>query len=188
MTRILTPINQRGRLSLPMQLPGEININNDLLKLIFQFLLEINEIKQDESWISPNIADSEQKVIFKATIQDTCYILLCSQTKPENKNEQIPLSPREYEIVRLASRGMSNKTIAAVLDISQWTVNTYIRRIFSKLGVNSRVEMVAVITKSGLTDGINEVNDQKKTDALEFQKLINYFFEKTSVESNEVRH
>lgn len=60
------------------------------------------------------------------------------------------LSPREQEIVRLVARGHPNKTIAAILEISPWTVSTHIRRIFAKLGVNSRSEMVA----SALTLGI----------------------------------
>ena len=54
-----------------------------------------------------------------------------------------PLSPREQEIVRMVSRGYPNKTIAAVLDISAWTVATHLRRIFAKLGVRTRAAMVA---------------------------------------------
>jgi len=53
------------------------------------------------------------------------------------------LSPREREIVRMVARGYPNKTIAAVLDISIWTVGTYLRRVFAKLGVASRAAMVA---------------------------------------------
>ena len=53
------------------------------------------------------------------------------------------LSPREREIVRMVALGYANKTIAAVLDISVWTVGTYLRRVFAKLGVGSRAAMVA---------------------------------------------
>jgi DNA-binding CsgD family transcriptional regulator len=53
------------------------------------------------------------------------------------------LSPRELEIVRLIADGHPNKVIAAVLDISAWTVSTHIRRIFGKLSVTSRAAMVA---------------------------------------------
>src|SRR5262249_38764154 len=51
------------------------------------------------------------------------------------------LSPREREIARMVASGYPNKTIAGVLDISSWTVGTYIRRIFAKLNVNSRAAM-----------------------------------------------
>ena len=60
------------------------------------------------------------------------------------------LSPREQEIVGLVSTGHPNKTIARKLAISQHTVNTHVRRIFGKLGVNSRAEMVAYALQSGL--------------------------------------
>ena len=56
---------------------------------------------------------------------------------------QSTLSPREREIARLVACGHANKTIAGVLSISSWTVNTYLRRIFVKLGVGSRAAMVA---------------------------------------------
>jgi DNA-binding CsgD family transcriptional regulator len=57
--------------------------------------------------------------------------------------EDAALSPRELEIARMVAAGHPNKTIAAVLDISAWTVGTHLRRIFSKLRVTSRAAMVA---------------------------------------------
>jgi DNA-binding CsgD family transcriptional regulator len=56
---------------------------------------------------------------------------------------RIPLSPRELEIARMVAKGYPNKTIAAILDISSWTVASHLRRIFSKFGVSSRAAMVA---------------------------------------------
>ena len=53
------------------------------------------------------------------------------------------LSPRESEIARMVAKGYPNKTIAAVLEISSWTVSTHLRRMFAKLGVTSRAAMVA---------------------------------------------
>lgn len=57
------------------------------------------------------------------------------------------LSPREQEIARMIAEGHPNKTIAAVLEISSWTVNTYLRRMFAKLGVTSRAAMVAKLMR-----------------------------------------
>lgn len=53
------------------------------------------------------------------------------------------LSRREQEIVQLVASGHGDKTIAQQLGISPHTVNTHLRRIFGKLGVNNRAEMVA---------------------------------------------
>ena len=53
------------------------------------------------------------------------------------------LKESEQEIARMVAKGYPNKTIAAVLEISTWTVGTHLRRMFAKLGVNSRAALVA---------------------------------------------
>jgi ATP/maltotriose-dependent transcriptional regulator MalT len=52
------------------------------------------------------------------------------------------LTARELQIVTLVATGCSNKQIAKQLHISEWTVATYLRRIFAKLGVDNRAAMV----------------------------------------------
>jgi two-component system, NarL family, nitrate/nitrite response regulator NarL len=65
-------------------------------------------------------------------------------------SSDVSLSPREQEIVRLVAKGLSNKAIATVLEISFWTVATHLRRIFTKLGVGSRAEMITKALQEGL--------------------------------------
>jgi len=60
-------------------------------------------------------------------------------------NSRPPLSPREQEIARMVAKGLPNKVIADVLQISCWTVGTHLRRIFAKVGVSTRAAMVAKI-------------------------------------------
>jgi DNA-binding CsgD family transcriptional regulator len=55
----------------------------------------------------------------------------------------VSLSPREREIARMVADGRTNQAIAGALEISIWTVSTHLRRIFAKLAVCSRAEMVA---------------------------------------------
>lgn len=70
--------------------------------------------------------------------------------------ERVSFSPREIEVARMVAKGYPNKTIAMVLDISANTVNTYLRRIFAKLGVNTRAAMVARLMEiTVVTDGID---------------------------------
>lgn len=52
------------------------------------------------------------------------------------------LTERELQITVLVSQGKLNKQIADQLHISEWTVATHLRRVFSKLGVKSRAAMV----------------------------------------------
>jgi DNA-binding CsgD family transcriptional regulator len=66
------------------------------------------------------------------------------------KGALVILSPRELEICRMVAKGYPNKTIAGVLEISAWTVGTYLRRVFAKLGVGSRAAMVARLMDMGL--------------------------------------
>lgn len=52
------------------------------------------------------------------------------------------LTERELQIATLVASGQANKQIAHQLCISEWTVSTHLRRIFLKLGVDSRAAMV----------------------------------------------
>lgn len=65
-------------------------------------------------------------------------------------NASVSLSPRERAIAKLIAEGLPNKCIGHQLGISPWTVATYIRRIFAKLGVTSRTAMIAQLLAKNL--------------------------------------
>lgn len=52
------------------------------------------------------------------------------------------LTLRERDVVRLAAEGLRNQEIALKLNLSEHTVRNYMIRIFDKLGISSRVELV----------------------------------------------
>jgi DNA-binding CsgD family transcriptional regulator len=54
-----------------------------------------------------------------------------------------PLTARELEIAELVAQGLTNGEIAGQLWISQNTVKQSLKRMFKKLGVSARAEMVA---------------------------------------------
>jgi two-component system, NarL family, nitrate/nitrite response regulator NarL len=54
------------------------------------------------------------------------------------------LTPREWEIVQLIERGLSNKEIAQYLSIQLATVKNHVHNILEKLGVRRRAEAVRV--------------------------------------------
>jgi DNA-binding NarL/FixJ family response regulator len=66
------------------------------------------------------------------------------------RRSEIRLSPREEEIAAMVAEGYPNKTIAAKLQISSWTVSSYLRKLFVKLDVHSRTAMVARLFEEGL--------------------------------------
>lgn len=52
------------------------------------------------------------------------------------------LSKREQDVVRCVAEGLSNREVAGRLGLTEHTVKNYLFRIFDKLGVSSRVEVV----------------------------------------------
>jgi DNA-binding NarL/FixJ family response regulator len=60
------------------------------------------------------------------------------------------LTNKETIVLGLLSEGFSYKMIASKMDISYFTVNAHIRKIYQKLQVNSSAEAVSLALKSGI--------------------------------------
>lgn len=54
--------------------------------------------------------------------------------------QEIRLTLREQEVIRLIAQGFSNREIAGILNISPDTVKTHVRNIFSRLNVKDRTQ------------------------------------------------
>lgn len=61
----------------------------------------------------------------------------------------LPLTDRETEILRLLSRGLSNKAIAQSLHVSPETVKMVLKQLYRKLRVNNRTQAVVVAMRAG---------------------------------------
>jgi DNA-binding NarL/FixJ family response regulator len=59
------------------------------------------------------------------------------------------LTPREEQVVALVAEGLSNRLIAIELNLSEHTIKKYLFRIFEKLGVSTRVELVLYAVNNG---------------------------------------
>lgn len=82
--------------------------------------------------------DLEEGILLDLTIGRVRCLLVEQQ-----ETVTVSLSPREQQIALMVASGRTNQAIAGSLEISAWTVSTHLRRIYAKLAVSSRAEMVA---------------------------------------------
>lgn len=54
-----------------------------------------------------------------------------------------PLSVREMEVLRLVRQGLSNREVAEILVVSEWTVKKHLTNVYGKLGVKNRSQAIA---------------------------------------------
>jgi DNA-binding NarL/FixJ family response regulator len=59
------------------------------------------------------------------------------------------LTPREEQVVALVAEGLGNREIAGELNLSEHTIKKYLYRIFEKLGISTRVELVLYAVNNG---------------------------------------
>ena len=60
------------------------------------------------------------------------------------------LTPRETEILKFIGKGLSNKEIAELTNLSELTVKTHVSRLLSKLNLSSRTQVALFALKQGL--------------------------------------
>lgn len=93
----------------------------------------VQVVAQGQKWFSPRVME----VMLKAENQ---------QTSPTLQK----LTKREKDVLKLLVKGYRNAEIAAALTLTEQTIKNYLRRIYNKLNVNSRVEAVRKAIKQNL--------------------------------------
>jgi DNA-binding NarL/FixJ family response regulator len=105
---------------------------------------EIRSLKAGGSPISPLIA-RQILMRFRGAVRPAQ-----APTTAVRMDAPVALSGRERETLEMITKGYSSDEIAAYMQVSHHTVLTYIRRIYSKLKVSSRVEMIYEARQLGL--------------------------------------
>lgn len=93
-------------------------------------------------------AVNEGKSVMDPEIIPKLMRAVVASHKPQLPHE--PLSERELEVLRAAARGLTNKAIGVLLNISDRTVQGHFRHIFEKLAVASRTEAVVKASQLSL--------------------------------------
>ncbi|MCT4586113.1 MAG: response regulator transcription factor [Peptostreptococcaceae bacterium] len=90
----------------------------------------IRELKKSKKIIDNKVLN----ILLEKILKDECI-----------KDNNINFSYREYEIIELLLKKLSNREIAKLLNLSSGTVKNYITSIYSKLGVKNRVQAIETL-------------------------------------------
>ena len=119
---------------------GECRINN-----ISYLIIEVeNNCKSSVAPHSSTVSSDLNNQLTQFQIDGQVLAIIEAAESSTNLDSKIAtlLTNRELQITTLVALGNGNKQIASQLSISEWTVSTHLRRIFVKLGVDSRAAMV----------------------------------------------
>jgi DNA-binding NarL/FixJ family response regulator len=107
-----------------------------------RMMFEIRSLYAGGSPISPLIA---RQILMRLRPAD--------QTAPAatpRKGPAVELSAREQEVLKFITKGFTSDEIAGLIAVSRHTVLTYVRRIYAKLEVGSKIEAIYEARKQGL--------------------------------------
>jgi DNA-binding NarL/FixJ family response regulator len=116
----------------------EVGAAGFLLKNVHgqELISAIRAVSRGESVLQPSIAE---KIMQR----------MSSQTETLQSMTDL-LSEREFEVLRLAARGLPNKEIARRLGLSIRTIHSHLANIFMKMQVGSRTEAVLLALRQGM--------------------------------------
>ncbi len=85
-----------------------------------------------------------------ATMRIGTAVAAPSRSGRTDSTSEIPLTPRELEVLRMIADGLGNKQIAARLAISEHTVKFHVGSVFAKTRASTRAEAVMIGARRGL--------------------------------------
>ena len=118
---------------------------------IEDFLRCVDRVSQGEIWASRSEIDHLLSALRNSPIS---RMIGCGEIDV--------LTKRELEVVRQACQGLANKEIAERLGLSEHTVKNYLFRVFEKIGVSSRAELLFYLLrheKPASAENIAKPND-----------------------------
>ena len=73
-----------------------------------------------------------------------------AEESPPSRDAPTSLSPREHEVLNFITKGFTVDEIAALMQLSRYTILSFVRRIYAKLKVSSRTEAIYEARSHGL--------------------------------------
>jgi len=97
--------------------------------------------------------DAEPEILLaavRAVARGKTYIDPSAARQLVASSDSDDLTARETDVLRQLALGLSNRDIAAALDIGEETVKTHVAHLLSKLGVENRAQATVQAIKRGL--------------------------------------
>ncbi len=121
---------------LPLQIPYQVMLVDFEIGKCLLALEQVNEAKQKLQELLVR-----SKKFGLAPLSSKITNIINEITLGQSPNEAL-LTDRQLDVLKLLSKGLSNKEIAAELYLSTRTVDMHMRNMFDRLGCNSRWEAV----------------------------------------------
>ena len=129
----IKPIN-----SMLVYVVSDVRGNNDCMYVFLSKATQYSAQDDTLALIMPHIDNALRKIQHL-----TCEV---SEAQLNLKHAMLAsLSSREFEIIEWIKSGKTNQEIAQILNISQNTVKSHLKRIFQKLNVSKRAQAVAIL-------------------------------------------
>lgn len=118
-------------------------------------LLEAVEARREPREDADCEDETDRQIRFQVLVAGKQYAVTVAQVSGSEIRPVHRLSTREREIAYLIMQGLTNKAIAVTLKLRPCTVSTYNKRLFLKLNVNTRSQLVAkLLTISQFSNGL----------------------------------
>lgn len=111
-----------------------------------QTVTAIQAVSSGAAWLDPAIAKRVRAACARTDEQ-------ISKSSHPRQPLKSPLSDRELEILRLIVEGLSNKQIAAKLEVTLDTVKSHVKYVLWKLSVSDRTQAAVKALQEGLLEG-----------------------------------
>ncbi len=121
---------------------------------IDDFLHTIRSVAEGKKVLPPSLTGSLFSQIVEYAVQSG---------KAERLIKAVKLTRREREVVDLIARGMSNKEVAAELNIAVHTVKSHVHNTLEKLALRSRLELASFAFTEGMVKTSTKKSPKKKS-------------------------
>lgn len=126
-------------------------------RMLAQGRSQLNEATAAQAWAQGQAMSVEQAVQYASTpAASTSHASSRqqnpqAQATPQEASLLSELTEREVEVLRLVASGMTDAQVAEELVLSVRTINSHLRSIYGKLGVNTRTAASRCAVEQGLT-------------------------------------